>query len=199
MNIALVNELWMLCDRMGLDVWEVIKAASTKPYGYIPFWPGPGLGGHCIPVDPFYLAWKAREYGFPTEFIELAGKVNVNMPYFVVDKVAEALNVDGKSLKDSRILVLGVAYKANVGDTRESPAYKIMSLLNGKQAHLVYHDPFVPSFDVNGIGLQSQPLSSELVASFDCVLVLTAHSDVDYGLVKAAGVRIVDTRNVMKG
>jgi len=196
-NIALVNELWILCDRMGLNVWEVIEAASTKPFGYMTFWPGPGLGGHCIPVDPFYLAWKAREYDFHTEFIELAGKVNMNMPRFVVDKLAGVLNREGKSLKGSRVLVLGVSYKADVGDTRESPAIKVMGLLHEQGVELVYHDPFVPCFEVGDRLLKSQEITSEQLASSDCVLVLTAHSAVDYRKVKEAGVPILDTRNVV--
>jgi UDP-N-acetyl-D-glucosamine dehydrogenase len=158
-NIALVNELWMLCDRMGIDVWEVITAAATKPFGYMTFWPGPGLGGHCIPVDPFYLSWKAREFGFPTEFIELAGKVNINMPYFVESKVIEAPNMEGKCLKGSQVLVLGVAYKTDSDDTRGSPAYRIMSLLRADGASLVCHDPYVESFEFDGEELRSEPLT----------------------------------------
>ncbi len=197
-NIALVNELWMLCDRMGLDVWEVIGAASTKPFGYMTFWPGPGLGGHCIPVDPFYLSWKAREYDFPTEFIELAGKINVNMAYFVMDKVVAALNHGGKSIKDSRILVMGVAYKANVGDTRETPASKVMSLLLDKGALLSYHDPFVPTFEIGNVELKSVDLSPAMLATMDCLLILTAHSGVDYGMIREAGIPVVDTRNAIE-
>ena len=196
-NIALVNELWMLCDRMGLDIWEVIAAAATKPFGYMTFWPGPGLGGHCIPVDPFYLSWKAREFGFPTEFIELAGKVNVNMPYFVESKVVEALNIEGKCLKGSQVLVLGVAYKADSDDTRESPAYRIMSLLLANGAHIVYHDPHVQSFEFDGEKLQSQPLTEDLLVSSDCVVILTAHSGVDYHLVRANGIPTIDTKNAL--
>ncbi len=196
-NIALVNELWILCDRMGLNVWEVIEAASTKPFGYMTFWPGPGLGGHCIPVDPFYLAWKAREYDFHTEFIELAGKVNVNMPHFVTGKLASVLNQEGKSLKGSRVVVLGVSYKADVGDTRESPAFKVMELLNEQGVDLIYHDPFVPCFEVAGQLYESQEMTSELLTSSDCVLVLTAHSTVDYELVREAGIPVLDTRNVV--
>ena len=195
-NIALVNELWMLCDRMGIDIWEVIEAASTKPFGYMPFWPGPGLGGHCIPVDPFYLSWKAREYGFHTEFIELAGKINVSMPYFVVGKVIEALNLEGKSLKDSRILILGVAYKKEVSDTRESPAFKVMELLQDKGAELIYHDPHVEHIVIRNDKLHSTQLTQKLLAGIDCVLVLTAHSKIDYEMVKKSNATIVDTRNV---
>lgn len=198
-NIALVNELWMLCDRMGLDVWEIIRAASTKPFGFMTFWPGPGLGGHCIPVDPFYLSWKAREYDFPTEFIELAGKINVNMAFFVVDKVITALNEKGKSLQGSRVLVLGVAYKADVGDTRESPAHKVMSILHKKGARLFYHDPFVPLFDVGDLELTSTELTPETVATMDCLLILTAHSGVDYQMIRDAGMPVIDTRNATGG
>ena len=196
-NVALVNELWMLCDRMGIDVWEVIAAASTKPFGYMTFWPGPGLGGHCTPVDPFYLSWKAREFGFPTEFIELAGKVNMNMPYFVESKVVEALNVEGKCLKGSQVLILGVAYKADTNDTREAPAYRIMSLLLADGARLVYHDPYVRSFEFDGEKLLSEPLTPDLLASSDCVVILTAHSGVDHRMVKESGVPVIDTRNVL--
>ncbi len=197
-NIALVNELWMLCDRMGIDVWEVIEAAATKPFGFMPFWPGPGLGGHCIPVDPFYLSWKAREYDFQTEFIELAGKVNVNMPYFVAGLVTRELNRAGKSLWGSRVLVLGVAYKPGVGDTRETPAAKLMELLMREGAEVSYHDPFVPEFAVGGVNLRSVALDEDALGSFDCAVVVTAHQDVDYGLLSRSGIPVVDTRNALR-
>ncbi|MDY6796883.1 MAG: nucleotide sugar dehydrogenase [Actinomycetota bacterium] len=196
-NIALVNELWMLCDRMGLDIWEVIRAADTKPFGYMAFWPGPGLGGHCIPVDPFYLAWKAREYDFQTEFIELAGKVNVNMPYFVANLVFRKLNRAGKSLKGSRVMVLGVAYKPDVADTRETPAAKVIELLDREGADVIYHDPYVSEFRVGDEVLGSVELSKEALASCDCLVIVTAHSGVDYGLVAGSGVPVVDTRHVL--
>jgi UDP-N-acetyl-D-glucosamine dehydrogenase len=197
-NIALVNELWMLCERMGLDVWEVIGAAATKPFGFMPFWPGPGLGGHCIPVDPFYLAWKAREYDFQTEFIELAGKVNVNMPYFVVGLVGREMNRAGKSLKGSRVMVVGVAYKPDVGDTRETPAAKLMELLAAEGSEVVYHDPHVPEFNLEGITIHSVELSKEILSGCDCVVIVTAHSGVDYELIAGSGIPVVDTRNALK-
>jgi len=198
-NIALVNELWMLCERMGLDVWEVIEAAATKPFGFMPFWPGPGLGGHCIPVDPFYLAWKAREYDFQTEFIELAGKVNVNMPYFVAGLVGQKVNTEGKSLKGARVLVVGVAYKPDVGDTRETPAAKLMELLQDSGADVIYHDPFVPVFRLGDRRLHSVELSGDTLSGCDCVVIVTAHSNVDYGLIARSGAPILDTRNALRG
>jgi UDP-N-acetyl-D-glucosamine dehydrogenase len=198
-NIALVNELWMLCDRMGLDVWEVIGAAATKPFGFMPFWPGPGLGGHCIPVDPFYLAWKAREFDFQTEFIELAGKVNINMPYFVAGLVAHEMNQAGKSLKGSRVMIVGVAYKPDVADTRETPAARLIELLEREEAEVIYHDPHVPEFELNGRTLPSQELSEDTLKGCDCVVIITAHSGVDYELIAGAGVPVVDTRNVLAG
>lgn len=196
-NIALVNELWMLCERMGLNVWEVIGAAATKPFGFMPFWPGPGLGGHCIPVDPFYLAWKAREYDFQTEFIELAGKVNVNMPYFVSSLVAREVNAAGKSMKGARVMVVGVAYKPDVGDTRETPAAKLMELLGDSGAEVAYHDPFVPEFSLGDSVLRSSELGEDTLGSCDCVVIVTAHSGVDYGLIARSGVPVLDTRNAL--
>jgi UDP-N-acetyl-D-glucosamine dehydrogenase len=197
-NIALVNELWMLCDRMGMDIWEVIQAAATKPFGYMPFWPGPGLGGHCIPVDPFYLSWKAREYDFQTEFIELAGKVNVNMPYFVAGLVAREVNRAGKSLQGARVMIVGVAYKPDVGDTRETPAAKLMELLLEGEADVLYHDPHVPEFNVGGRALRSSDLDEESLRACDCVVIVTAHSGVDYALIEASGVPVLDTRNALR-
>jgi len=196
-NIALVNELWMLCERMGLDVWEVIGAAATKPFGFMPFWPGPGLGGHCIPVDPFYLAWKAREYDFQTEFIELAGKVNMNMPYFVCGLVGQRINRLGKSVMGARVLVVGVAYKPDVGDTRETPAAKLMELLQDIGVDVVYHDPFVPAFTVGDAALHSVELTDDTLNDCDCAVIITAHSGVDYGLIARSGVPVLDTRNVL--
>lgn len=197
-NIALVNELWMLCDRMGLDVWEVIEAAASKPFGFMAFWPGPGLGGHCIPVDPFYLAWKAREYDFHTEFIELAGKVNVSMPYFVAGLVGRELNRAGRTLRGSRVLILGVAYKPDVGDTRETPAAKLMELLRSEGAEVAYHDPHVPRFRLGEELLESVELSDAVLKECHCAVVATAHSGVDYGLVARAGLPVVDTRNALR-
>ena len=192
-NIALVNELAQLCDRMNIDVWEVIDAAATKPFGFMPFKPGPGLGGHCIPVDPFYLTWKAREYGFYTEFIELAGKVNESMPYYCRSVVSQALNHSRqRSLKGSRILVLGVAYKPDISDTRESPAVKLISLLKNAGADVDYHDPHVPSFEENGITMRSSSLDP---AAYDCVVIVTNHSGIDYERLVDDANLVVDLRN----
>ena len=192
-NIALVNELAQLCDRMGIDVWEVIEAAATKPFGFMSFQPGPGLGGHCIPVDPFYLTWKAREFGFYTEFIELAGKVNESMPYFCRSVVSQALNhARQRSLSGSRILILGVAYKPGISDTRESPAIKLIALLENAGAEVSYHDPHVPSFSENGITLSSSPLEPGV---YDCVVVVTDHKEIDYQALIEDSVLVVDLRN----
>jgi UDP-N-acetyl-D-glucosamine dehydrogenase len=192
-NIALVNELAQLCDRMGIDVWEVVDAAATKPFGFMSFKPGPGLGGHCIPIDPFYLTWKAREYGFYTEFIELAGKVNESMPYFCRSLVSQALNhARQRSLKGSRILVLGVAYKPDISDMRESPAVKLIALLQNAGAEVAYHDPHVPSFAENGLEMTSTALEP---GSYDCVVVVTNHSAIDYDRLVDDAVLVVDLRN----
>ena len=192
-NIALVNELAQLCDRMNIDVWEVIDAAATKPFGFMPFKPGPGLGGHCIPIDPFYLTWKAREYGFYTEFIELAGKVNESMPYYCRSVVSQALNHTlQRSLKGSRILVLGVAYKPDISDTRESPAVKLISLLHNAGADVDYHDPHVASFRENDVVMSSVPLDA---AAYDCVVVVTNHSGIDYDQLVLDAKLVVDLRN----
>jgi UDP-N-acetyl-D-glucosamine dehydrogenase len=189
-NIALVNELAQLCDRMGIDVWEVVGAAATKPFGFMSFRPGPGLGGHCMPIDPFYLTWKAREYDFYTEFIELAGKVNENMPYWCLGKIVRALNAHEKALKGSKLLLLGVSYKENSDDTRESPALKLLELLKAEGAEVAYHDPFVTELPEHG--LVSAPLDAE---STDCVVIVTAHRGIDYdGLVERAPL-VVDLRN----
>ena len=191
-NIALVNELAQLCDRMRVDVWEVVEAAATKPFGFMSFKPGPGLGGHCLPVDPFYLSWKAREFDFYTEFIELAGKVNENMPYFCLDKIARALNSQERALKGSHVHLVGVAYKANVGDLRESPALKLIELLRENGAHVSYHDPHVP--DLADYGLSSSDLNGSL-GEPDCVAIVTAHSGIDYARVAADARLVVDFRN----
>ena len=192
-NIALVNELAQLCDRMDIDVWEVVEAAATKPFGFMSFKPGPGLGGHCIPIDPFYLTWKAREYGFYTEFIELAGKVNESMPYFCRSLVSQALNhARQRSLSGSRILVLGVAYKPDISDMRESPAVKLIGLLEGAGASVSYHDPYVPEFSENGIVMRSVPLEP---VEYDCVVVVTDHSSVDYDRLVEEAQLVVDLRN----
>jgi UDP-N-acetyl-D-glucosamine dehydrogenase len=193
-NIALVNELAILCDRMGIDVWEVIDAAATKPFGFMPFRPGPGLGGHCIPIDPFYLTWKAREFDFHTEFIELAGKVNSQMPSFCVGKVARALNSCRKPLNGSRVLVLGVAYKPDVNDMRESPALKIIQLLTAEGAQVSYHDPHVPELPRKG--LRSVPLDPERLRDQDVAVIVTDHRAVDYEMVVREAPLVVDFRNV---
>jgi UDP-N-acetyl-D-glucosamine dehydrogenase len=188
-NIALVNELAQLCERMGIDVWEVVDAAATKPFGFMSFKPGPGLGGHCIPVDPFYLTWKAREYGFSTEFIELAGKVNEGMPYYCRSLISQALNHGAqKSLKGSQVLILGVAYKSDISDVRESPALKVIELLEGAGAEVSYHDPHVPSLN----GKSSVALEP---GSYDCVAILTAHSSIDHAQVVEDAKVVVDFRN----
>jgi UDP-N-acetyl-D-glucosamine dehydrogenase len=190
-NIALVNELAQLCERMDIDVWEVIEAAATKPFGFMSFQPGPGLGGHCIPIDPFYLTWKAREYGFYTEFIELAGKVNENMPYHCRSLVSQALNHGRRrSLSGSKVLVLGVSYKPDISDTRESPAIKLIELLRAAGAELAYHDPFVP--ELPELGLQSVELDP---AAHDCVVIVSAHSQVDYADLVERAHLVVDLRN----
>ncbi|HEX7625692.1 MAG TPA: nucleotide sugar dehydrogenase [Gaiellaceae bacterium] len=192
-NIALVNELAQLCDRMEIDVWEVIEAAATKPFGFASFTPGPGLGGHCIPIDPFYLTWKAREFDFSTRFIELAGEVNNNMPYFCRSLISQALNHGAKrSVSGSKILILGVAYKPDISDYRETPAEKLIQLLQKAGAAVSYHDPFVPEFD----GMHSVPLEPE---AYDCVAIVTNHSSIDYGDLVRRGKVIVDFRNATKG
>jgi UDP-N-acetyl-D-glucosamine dehydrogenase len=196
-NIAMVNELKLLFDRIGLDVWEVIRAASTKPFGFAPFYPGPGLGGHCIPIDPFYLTWKARQHGFATRFIELAGEINSSMPEYVVDRLSDGLNLQGKPLKDAAILLLGVAYKRDIEDTRESPAVSIMIRLNRRLARVSYHDPHVPHLRTRYLShtLSSVALTSESVRSSDAVVIVTDHSDVDYEMIVRNAKLVVDTRN----
>jgi len=192
-NIALVNELAQLCDRMSIDVWEVVNAASTKPFGFMPFSPGPGLGGHCIPIDPFYLTWKAREFGFYTEFIELAGKVNEEMPYFCRSLVSQALNhAKQKAMKGSKILVLGVAYKPDIADMRESPAVKLISLLSNAGADVAYHDPHVPHFAEHRLDMSSVAYEP---AAYDCVVIATDHSSIDYDALIDEAELVVDLRN----
>ena len=192
-NIALVNELAMLCDHLGLDVWEVIDAAATKPFGFMRFEPGPGLGGHCLPIDPFYLTWKAREHGVSTEFIELAGKVNEHMPHYCVDRIARLLNEDAKSVKGARILLLGVAYKNDVGDMRESPALPIIEQLRERGAAVEYHDPHVP--EMHELGMASVALTADGVRAADCVVIVTGHADVDYAMVVGEAKALLDLRN----
>jgi UDP-N-acetyl-D-glucosamine dehydrogenase len=192
-NIALVNELAQLCDRMSIDVWEVVDAAATKPFGFMPFSPGPGLGGHCIPIDPFYLTWKAREFGFYTEFIELAGKVNEEMPYFCRSLVSQALNHSKEmAMKGAKILVLGVAYKPDIADMRESPAVKLISLLGNAGADVFYHDPHVPVFEELGVRMSSVAFEP---AEYDCVVIATDHSSIDYEQLVDDASLIVDLRN----
>ena len=201
-NIALVNELKILFDRMGINIWKVIEAAGTKPFGFQKFYPGPGLGGHCIPIDPFYLSWKAKEYDLDTAFIELAGKVNTSMPYFVLSKLQDALSRQGKPLKGAKILILGVAYKKDVGDLRESPAIKIISLLLERQAEVSYHDPWIPHFShlrhYPSLSMSSKELTAELLAEQDAVLIVTDHSGIDYSFVVQHAPLVVDTRNATK-
>jgi len=198
-NIALVNELARLCERMGLSVWEVIEAASTKPFGYMPFVPGPGVGGHCIPLDPYYLANKARELDFHTRFIELAAEINEQMPYHVVTRVLDALSARGKSLNGARIVVLGVTYKKDVADTRESPALKIIQLLREKGAEVSYHDPYVPQIHVSTGDMESVQLDGELLGSMDCVLIAADHSSYDMNEVVARAKLIFDTKGATRG
>jgi UDP-N-acetyl-D-glucosamine dehydrogenase len=201
-NIALVNELKLLTDRMGIDIWEVIDAASSKPFGYTPFYPGPGLGGHCIPIDPFYLSWKAREFDFSTRFIQLAGEVNSSIPYYVVERLATALNDRSKAIKGSKVLILGVAYKKDVDDVRESPALEIMELLQARGAVLSFSDPHIPRlhkmrhYDFSHMA--SSPLSQELLAAQDVVLIATDHSSIDYDFVVKNSALVLDTRNATR-
>lgn len=200
-NIALVNELMLLCDRMSIDVWEVVDAAATKPFGIHTFYPGPGVGGHCIPIDPFYLTWKARKYDFHTRFIELAGEINLETSYYVVNKVTRALNSVKKSLNGAKVFVLGVAYKKDIDDMRESPAIKVMELLKNEGAELIYHDPYVPVIEPHGgntMKMASSPLVDRLLQSADCTLIITDHSGIDYDFVVQKSQLVVDTRNATK-
>jgi UDP-N-acetyl-D-glucosamine dehydrogenase len=201
-NIALVNEMKMVFDRMDIDVWEVIDAASTKPFGFMRFTPGPGYGGHCIPVDPFYLTWKAKEVDYPTRFIELAGEINTFMPYYVVSKTVEALNSRGKPVKGARILILGVAYKRDIDDQRESPALRIIDLLQEKGARVSYNDPYVPQTlgyrEYPGLKLKSVPLSAAALKKHDAVIIATDHTDYDYSWIVKNASLIIDTRNAVK-
>jgi UDP-N-acetyl-D-glucosamine dehydrogenase len=202
-NIGLVNELALMCDRMNIDVWEVVNAAKTKPFGFMAFYPGPGLGGHCIPIDPFYLSWKAKQTGFDPRFIELAGHINAGMPHYVVDKVGEALNSRRKAINGSNILVAGVAYKRDIDDVRESPALDVMGLLLSRGARVSYSDPFVPVVHARewsgAYDLQAVGMSRGQLADYDCVVIVTDHGGFDYaGMVDAADL-IVDTRNAIPG
>jgi UDP-N-acetyl-D-glucosamine dehydrogenase len=198
-NIALVNELALMCKRLGIDVWEVIRAAGTKPFGFMPFYPGPGLGGHCIPIDPFYLSWKARASGFEARFIELAGYINGQMPEYVVNLVGEALNHRGRAVRGSKILVLGVAYKADIDDTRESPSLDIMETLRERGARIDYSDPYVPSLEFAGAKLKSVAPTPTNLKRYDCVVIATAHKSFPYGTIARSARAIVDTRNALAG
>jgi len=198
-NIALANEIALLCHRLGIDVWEVIDAAGTKPYGYMPFYPGPGLGGHCIPVDPLYLSWRAKIEGFESRFIELAKQINSDMPKFVVERIGEALNRKRKPIYGSKVLILGVAYKNDVDDVRESPAFDILQLLADRGAKIAYNDPYVPVLEYDGQKYKSVSLTKTILCSYDCVVILTAHRAFDYDLIVNNSSLIVDTRNALKG
>jgi len=198
-NIGLVNEIALMCNALGLDVWEVIEAAKTKPFGFMAFYPGPGLGGHCIPIDPFYLSWKAKMNGFEPRFIELAGHINESMPRFVVEKVTDALNRHRKSVRGARIHVLGVAYKAGVNDVRESPALSVMRILAAKGAELSYSDPYVPAIREAGFELDALPLGNGFLRNVDCALILTDHREFDYRQVASTAPLVVDTRNALRG
>jgi UDP-N-acetyl-D-glucosamine dehydrogenase len=200
-NIAMVNELKVLFDRMGIDIWEVIKAASSKPFGFTAFYPGPGLGGHCIPIDPFYLTWKAREFGLPTRFIELAGEVNVSMPRFVVSKLADALNNHSQSLKGAKVLVLGLAYKKDIDDVRESPSLELIELLRHGGAKVDYNDPHVPQthkMREHDLNMKSKKLTAKMLASYDAVLISTDHSSYDYQFIVDNARLVIDSRNATK-
>jgi len=200
-NIALVNELKILADKMDVDIWEVIEAAATKPFGFTPFYPGPGLGGHCIPIDPFYLAWKARELNFNTHFIELAGEINTNMPEYVVSKLIDALNHAEKCLKNAKLLVLGVAYKKNIDDMRESPAIEIIKLIRAKGAEVFYHDPYVPQLPKgrkHDLAMSSSPLTAAFLKTMDAVLIVTDHSTYDFDWIVKNAKLVIDTRNATK-
>lgn len=197
-NIAMVNELKMLFDRMGIDVWEVIRAASTKPFGFSPFYPGPGLGGHCIPIDPFYLTWKARQYGMATQFIELAGQINTGMPHYVVQRVIDALNDRRKSLRGSKVLVLGLAYKPDIDDVRESPSLELIELLKHKGAKVDYNDPYIPQTHKQreyNLQMTSKKLTARMLAGYDAVVISTNHSDYDYAWIVKNAQLVVDSRN----
>jgi UDP-N-acetyl-D-glucosamine dehydrogenase len=196
-NIGLANEMAMMCANMGIDVWEVIDAAATKPFGFMPFYPGPGLGGHCIPIDPFYLSWKTKQTGIEARFIELAGYINGQMPHFAVDRVRDALNSAGKAVKGSRIHIMGVAYKRNIDDLRESPALDVMLLLQRWGGVVTYSDPYVPVLRLDGQNLEASP--EEAAAAADCVVIVTDHSSFDYKALVERSRLIVDTRNALKG
>jgi UDP-N-acetyl-D-glucosamine dehydrogenase len=196
-NIGLVNEMAIVCDLLGVDVWEVIEAAATKPFGFMKFLPGPGLGGHCIPIDPHYLAWKMRGLNYKTRFIDLAGEMNTEMPLFWVRKLADKLNLMGKPVKGSQVLVIGVAYKKDIDDMRESPALDIIRLLEGRGAHVKYHDPYVQSFTEDGHTMSSVPLTAEALKASDAIMIVTDHTSLDYAMIKRHASVVVDTRNAL--
>jgi UDP-N-acetyl-D-glucosamine dehydrogenase len=197
-NIGLINEIAKMSNKMGIDVWEVIESAATKPFGFMPFYPGPGLGGHCIPLDPLYLSWKAKMNGFNPRFIELADEINSSMPAFVVSKISDALNKRRKSIHGSKVLILGFAYKKNVGDIRESPALEIAKLLINKGAEICYNDPYISSVNINGIKLTSLNLSMRLLNSMDCVVIVTGHDKYNYRNIIRHSRLVIDTRNATK-
>ena len=199
-NIGLINEVALICNRMDLDIWEIVDAAATKPFGFMPFYPGPGLGGHCIPVDPHYLSWKAQKYQYHARFIELASEINSEMPKYVVDKISHALNLQRKPLNGSKLLILGVAYKKDIGDTRESPALEVIRLILDKKAEFIYHDPYVENLSLNSRETyHSEPLTANLVQSADCVVILTDHGAIDYKWLVEHAQSVVDTRNATRG
>ncbi len=197
-NVALVNEMALLCDRMGLNVWEVLDAAFTKPFGIMPFYPGPGVGGHCIPLDPHYLEWKAKEHNFSTHFIALAGEINRHMPEFVREKAMRVLNQLGLAASRSRVLCLGVSYKRDLGDYRESPALEVIKLLRRDAADVVYHDPYVPSFEEHDLHMEGVPLTDELLESVDLVIILSDHTAIEYHTVVEKARHVLDTRNATR-
>jgi UDP-N-acetyl-D-glucosamine dehydrogenase len=197
-NIALVNEVAIICDRLQIDVWEVIEAAKTKPYGFMPFYPGPGLGGHCIPVDPHYLSWKLKTLNYNARFVQLATEINFDMPRYVLNKITDGLNEEGKALKGAQVLILGVAYKPDVGDVRESPALDLIQLLLEKKAHVTYHDPYVPELESGGIALTSIEMDARTLQMADCVVIMTNHNCYDWEWVVANCKMVVDTRNSTK-
>ena len=198
-NIGLVNEMALMCDKLNVDVWEVIEAAATKPYGYMKFTPGPGIGGHCIPIDPLYLSWKLKSLNYTARFIELADSINSRMPEHVVSLVADGLNDDGRAINGAGVLVLGVAYKKDINDLRESPALDIITELAARKARVTYHDPWVPSLAVDGLRLETQPLTAESLQAADCVVIATDHSSFDWDLVRANARLVIDTRNALNG
>lgn len=197
-NLGFINEMTLMCDKLGLDIWEVIAAAKTKPYGFMPFYPGPGIGGHCIPLDPIYLSWKAKQYGFETRFISLASEVNEHMPDYVIEKIAYNLNKVKKPVNGSRILISGIAYKKDVQDLRESPVFPIIDILKKHGADISYYDPYFPYFKVDGIDLKCVKFDQKTLKAFDCVVIVTDHSNIDYGFIAKNSKLVIDTRNALR-